>query len=181
MENANPADIRSLEGMHRELGLLLAVLQAGTMDWRKELGEVSDESVVWQPFAGGHSIGLCVLHLADAESYWIETVAAGRERDEQEIALLLSRETQQYSVKWPDPPRLPLPWFYEQQDKIRDRTIETVRSIGDPDSVGRREKDGETYTFTLRWILQHLIAHESHHGGQAVLLKLMHDKRAESG
>ena len=47
------------------VGLLLAVLENTTREWREdELGDISDDTVVWQPFPHGHNIGALILHLS---------------------------------------------------------------------------------------------------------------------
>jgi len=101
-------DIAPLTGMHPEIGLLAAALEDGTREWREELGRVSPDALVWQPFPGGHSIGALILHNIDVEAYWIEQFCAGKNRPEGEERLLLSEETHQYSVEWPKPPKKPL-------------------------------------------------------------------------
>ena len=72
-------DVPPAERMNREVGLLLAMLDDGTREWRGELGDVPDEAVVWQPFPNGHSIGAVILHIAAVEVHWLHRVAGGRE------------------------------------------------------------------------------------------------------
>ncbi len=165
-------DVTPVEGLNLEIGLLLAMLDDNTQNWREELGDVPDEAVIWQPAPDMHSIGALILHIADVEANWLYEVAAGGARDEEELRRLLSKETQQYAIRWPVPPRQPLVWYYAQQDAIRERTRQTVRALNDPNHIGtRRNKD-----FTLRWLLHHVITHEAYHGGQAMLLSLLKPK-----
>lgn len=54
----------SLRGYQESYGLLCAILQAGTNEWRLELDqELSENAVVWQPNPGMHSIGAIILHM----------------------------------------------------------------------------------------------------------------------
>ena len=156
-----------------ELGLLFASLEDGTREWRGELGDVSIEQLVWQPFPGGHSVGGLLLHIADVEGWWIETVLAGRERSEEEVRQMLSEETKQSSVEWPTPPAEPFAYYDEILQSVRRRTRETLREF--PDAAAR-VRYGDENEFTPRWILSHVVQHDSYHGGQAVLLKLMHER-----
>lgn len=165
-------DVRPVTGVEPVLGLLLGMLEDGTKKWRREMGEVTDEAILWQPFPGGHSIGLLILHMADVEAFWLHEVAAGQTRTDAERARLLSVETRQYQVQWPLPPERPLAWFFEQHDAIREKTREILWPFTSAEQICIRLRDGEG--FTLRWLLHHVINHEAYHGGQAVLLSLMH-------
>lgn len=152
------------------VGLLLAVLDNTTREWREdELGDVPDDAVVWQPFPHGHSIGALILHIADVEAGWLHEVAAGRARTDKERRALLSQETDQDAVRWPDAPREPLSWYFARHDEVRARTRELILPLTDLEqATPHHEAD-----FTLRWLLGHVIAHEAYHGGQAVFLSLM--------
>ncbi len=166
-------DVPPVAGLDVQTGLLLAMLDDATNDWREELGEVSEEAVVWQSFPGGHSIGALILHIADVEAYWLHQIGAGQARFEEELARLLSKETQQYDISWPRPPAQALPWFLAQHDEIRARTRQIVSTWDDPAHV-RPRKDTE---FTRRWLLHHVLTHEAYHGGQAVLLSILHGRQ----
>jgi uncharacterized damage-inducible protein DinB len=163
-------DLTAVDGLEPQLGLLLAMLDDGTREWRGEIGDVPEDAVVWQPFPGGHSIGAVILHMADAELYWVQEIAAGQPVSADDEARLLSKQTDQYAVRWPTPPARPLAWYFQQRDEVRARTHQIVRKLGDPGHLGAR---GDR-RYTLRWILHHVIGHEAYHGGQAVLLSLMH-------
>lgn len=166
-------DVPPVPGADVQIGLLLAMLGDGTKDWREELGEVSKEMVLWQPFPHAHSIGALILHIADVEAYWLHQIGAGQARSEEELARLLSEETQQYDLSWPRPPAQPLSWFFAQHDEIRARTRQIVATWDDPAHARPRE-DAE---FTRRWLLHHVLTHEAYHGGQAVLLSILHGRQ----
>jgi len=167
-------DVRPLEGHHPETGLLLASLVDSTREWRENLESPSVEAVTWQPWPDSHSIGALILHIIDVESYWFETFAAKQERDPEETKLFLSEETQQYGGKWPAPPAEPLSWYFALHDRIRARAFDALRDIA-PDTVFER-KD---FTCTLRWVVAHVVEHDSYHGGQAVLLHEMWKKTSQ--
>jgi uncharacterized damage-inducible protein DinB len=174
MDEPKLYDVAPLGGFSSDMGLLIAMLQEGTREWREELGRVGKEAVIWQPFPTGHSIGTLMLHIADVEAYWIEKVAAGRKLDPEEQQLLLSNEINQYGVSWPPSPRKPLSYFLEIQDRIRERTIRTLQELGNP-NMTVTWRNGKV-VFTLRWIVHHVITHEAYHAGQAVLLNLIYRK-----
>jgi uncharacterized damage-inducible protein DinB len=172
-------DVKPVAGLDSQTGLLLAMLDDGTKEWRSELGRVAQEAIVWQPYSDGHSIGGEVLHIADVEAYWIQEVAYRKPLSEAELKTLLSKETKQYSFCWPTPPKKPLSWYFAQHDRMRQRTRKIVRELADPEYLAHRKKRTKSYEFTLRWLLHHVITHEAYHGGQAVLLALQykHQKR----
>lgn len=171
---AENVDVKPVEGMEIQTGLLLAMLDDATQDWRRHLGEVSEDALCWQPAPNAHSIGAILLHIADVESHWLYAVATGQMRSEEEVRRLLSKETKQAIGEWPAPPRRPLAWYYAQHDEIRERTRHTIRELNNPEHIGTRREQG----FTLRWLLHHVITHESYHFGQAVLLSLLYPKLA---
>ncbi len=171
--NINTMDSAPIVNLDPQVGLLMAVLEDGTREWREEIGQISDDAVVWQPFERGHSIGALILHIADVERFWIEQVAGGRQPTPEELAELLSNETDQDAVHWPTPPKLPLSWYFRKHDTVRQRTLKLAETLTEPERV-HSFKYGQR---TLRWILGHVVQHESYHGGQAVLLSLMYDRR----
>ena len=163
-------DVAPLEGSDLQIGLLLSMLEEGTIEWREELGAVSEEAVVWQPVPNGHSIGGVILHIADVEAFWLHEVAVGHKRSQEEIERLLSQETQQYQGIWPKCPHEPLSWYLEQHDEIRQRTRQYLAGL--MDSQETRNREGRDSEYTVRWLLSHVIIHEAYHAGQAVLLSL---------
>lgn len=166
-------DVAPTEGFHPEIGLLLATLEDGSREWREELGEPTPGALRWQPFPNGHSIGTLILHIAHAEAWWIEEALAGRKLTSEEKRDLLHDETHQDDVMWPTPPEWTCAEFFDRLDRVRKRTAETLRSVTGPD---RTVVLSDEYSTSVRWIVAHLVQHESYHGGQAVLLRLMHER-----
>jgi uncharacterized damage-inducible protein DinB len=166
-------DVAPVAGLDVQTGLLLAMLDDNTADWRGELGEVSDDAVLWQPFPHAHSIGALILHIADVEANWLHEIGAGQTRSEEELSRLLSQETQQYQIIWPTPPAHPLSWFLAQHNEIRARTRQIVSAWDDPALV----RPAHNVEFTRRWLLHHVLTHEAYHGGQAVLLSILHGRQ----
>jgi uncharacterized damage-inducible protein DinB len=168
-------DLRLSRDIPLDYRLQVAELQATTRKWRQELGKVRDHQIGWRISPQGHSIGTILLHMADVEAFWVEQFVLGIERDPAELRELLSEETEQYAGRWPDPPLRPLDWFYEWQDRVRERTLEAVTRFG-PSEVGV-EREGLP-SLTPRWVLHHVSHHEAYHAGQLVMLKSLAPKRA---
>jgi uncharacterized damage-inducible protein DinB len=170
-------DVKPVSGIEPALGLQLAMLANTTWEARDDLGRVGVEALRWQAFPGGHSIGGVLLHVIDVEAYWVERVGAKKRPDPEELKLLMADEIDQGREKWPTPPKRPLSWYYELQDRVRERTIRTVGELGRSDLASERSSGGHKMRFTLRGILSHVIQHEAYHSGQAVLLKMLHKRR----
>ena len=160
-------DVKPLEGYQDPYGLLCAILQDGTREWRVELGtDLSEEAMVWQPHPGMHSIGGIILHIVSVEISWFERFVLGLPADPEERKITMTDETDVDEWQWPVPPRRPLSWYLELQDRVRARILEGIKRWPAPDTALGSGDD----KITPRWVLGHVIQHESYHGGQAVLL-----------
>jgi uncharacterized damage-inducible protein DinB len=167
-------DAAPLPGYQEPYGLLCAILQDGTNEWRWELDQdLSEDAVVWQPHPGMHSIGAIILHIAAVEVFWFERFALGLDPDPAEWKLVMWDETDVDEWRWPEPPRKPISWYFELHDRIRARTLESIKKWPPADTA--REHRGEPKT--LRWVFGHVIQHEAYHGGQAVILNRLWDLR----
>jgi len=170
-------DAEPLPGYPEPYGILCAVLQDGTNEWRWELDQnLSEDAIVWQAYPGGHSIGGIILHIVAAEIFWFERFALQLPADPEERKLMMSAETTVDEWKWPEPHRKPISWYFELHDRVRARTLEGVKNWPAPDSS--RDWDGQPRT--MRWVLGHVIQHEAYHGGQAVLLNHLWNLKSAS-
>jgi uncharacterized damage-inducible protein DinB len=161
-------DAHPLPGYQEPYGLLCAILQDGSNEWRWELDpNLSEDAIVWQPHPGMHSIGGVILHIVEVEVFWFEQFVLDQTPDQEERALLMADEIDQDSWAWPTPPLKPLSWYFELHDRVRLRTLESIKSWPAPDF--EKELGGDPRT--MRWVLGHVIQHEAYHGGQAVLLQ----------
>lgn len=161
-------DAKPLPDYQEPYGLLCAILQDGTNEWRLELDpKLSEDAIVWQPYPGAHSLGGVVMHIMAVEVFWFERFVLDLPSDPEELKLTLAEETDVDEGRWPEPPRKPLSWYFEQHDRIRSRTLESIKQW--PASDTSKVLHGNPRT--CRWVLGHVIQHEAYHGGQAVLLQ----------
>ncbi len=58
-------------------------------------------------------------------------------------------------------------------DKVRERTRKTIAELADPNRICA---DPRGRDFTLRWVMNHAIAHESYSGGQIVMLSELYKR-----
>ena len=150
-----------------EVATYINMLEQSTGEWRGMLGtDLTPEQLVHQAYAGAHSIGAVLLHMADSEAIWTMEVLAGGSVPESLKKELLTDETDVWNGKWPVVPSEPLAYYYEKQDRVREHTLRVLAGLTDI------EKDVSAWgnTFTIRWILGHMVSHDSQHGGQAILL-----------
>ena len=160
-------DVEPLPDYEEPYGLLCAILQDGTKEWRAELDpDLSVDAVVWQPHPNTHSIGGVILEIAAVEVFWFERFALGLPFDPEERRLLMADEIDVDAWQWPAPHRQPISWYFDLHDRIRARTLESIKKWPSADTA--IEHHGRQVT--LRWVLGHVIQHEAYHGGQAVLL-----------
>ena len=167
-------DAAPLAGCQSDLGLLAAVLQDGTREWRWELEGVTEDAIVWQPFPGGHSIGALMFHIIEAEVFWVEMICKGMPADEALMKEIMSAEIKQDEIQWPTPPRKPISYYFGLHDQVRARMLEHIATLQDPAEV----KDRKDHDVTVRWVLGHIIQHEAYHGGQIILLNEIFKRRS---
>jgi uncharacterized damage-inducible protein DinB len=150
-----------------EVAVYMKMLEQSTSEWRGMLGtDVTPAQLVHQAYPGAHSIGAVLLHMADSEAIWTMEVLAGGSVPAALKKELLADETDAWNGKWPVVPSEPLAYYYEKQDRVREHTLRVLAGLTDI------EKDVSAWgnTFTIRWILGHMVSHDSQHGGQAILL-----------
>ena len=165
-----------MEGVENgEIALMLAQLDEGTREWLGELPEdLTEAEIAWQPFENGHSIATLCVHIAEVEAFWLHHVACGEPYQDIETPSLDGGLIEQDKIEWAaPPPGRPLSYYTDLMASVRARTRELVGKLDDQKRVSTRS-DGRK--FTLRWLLTHVIGHESYHGGQAVLLLILKRK-----
>ncbi len=131
--------------------------------------DLTPEQLSWQPYDGGNSIATLLLHLAGTEAFWIRERLGGEKLSREEWA--------EYGME--DYPKLKSPdgkdlsYFFSKLDTMREKTRQAIAAIkaADLGRVYQEEFQGKSYTFSVRWILHHLVEHEAHHKGQIVILR----------
>ncbi len=161
-------DVEPLPGYPEPYGLLCAVLQDGTSDWRGELwgAEIGPDVTAWRPRPGGQSIGAILLHMVIVEIFWFECFVLGQRPSDEDKRTLLWDEIDVDEGRWPDPPAQPIQWYFDLFDRVRSRSLERIRQWPPPATLV--ERNGMSRT--PRWVLGHVIQHEAYHGGQVVML-----------
>ncbi|MBS1724748.1 MAG: DinB family protein [Armatimonadetes bacterium] len=166
-----------LPGYPEPYGLLGAILQDATSDWREELtwfakdraeldAKLGRDFTTWRVRSGGQTAGAVILHMIIAELYWFEVFALDREVPAEDKALIKWSEINVDEGKWPEPPAEPLSWYFDLQDRFRTQALEAVKSW--PSAATTKIHHGNPVSYA--WVFGHVIQHESYHGGQILLI-----------
>ena len=132
---------------------------------------ISDDKIGKPAFLGVHSIGGLVLHIAEAEWFYMQMVFLGHQLTEEDKAMAC----------WDildDVERIARNGYTAEfclleAERIRNQTRDVLFSCSDKDldRLITHERNGKTTEYNLRWILHHLVDHESQHKGQILMLK----------
>lgn len=122
-------------------------------------------------FLGAHSIGGLVLHIGEAEWFFMQMVVIGHKLSEED-------KNAPYWDVLDDLERVArcgytAEFCLSEIEKIRNQTRDVLFSYNDKDleRIITFERNGVTTEYNLRWILHHLIDHEAQHKGQIFMLK----------
>ena len=134
---------------------------------------VSWTDMAQRAFAGANTIGTLLMHVAEAELFWMQAVIKGEALSREQ------REEYRFDVFGrPDAPQMEprdVGYFRIRLERVRVITRSALKPLADTDIDALRPWEdveaGEKRDFSVRWILNHLLEHESHHRGQILLLK----------
>lgn len=163
--------LESMPGFSNGIGFYLSGMEEVREQLREAVAGMSDDQVGRPAVPDAHSIAALVLHIGEAEWYWMQGVVSGSKvTDEIRNAPYwdVLKDPAGFSQK-----SYSAEFCLNEIRKIRQQTYETLASFDDSqlDRVFSFERKGETYELSLRWILHHLIDHEAQHKGQILLLK----------
>ncbi len=161
----------SVPGFSTEIGFYLSGMEEVRIQLVEAVEGMSDEHIGRPAIPGAHAIGALVLHIGEAEWYWMQCVISGQKVTE-EI------RCSPYWDVLTEPPGSSYKGYsaefcLNEIQKLREQTRGTLAAFTDSD-LGRiysRQRRGETQEQSLRWILHHLIDHEAQHKGQILMLK----------
>jgi|SRR5918911_1387917 uncharacterized damage-inducible protein DinB len=161
------------------LGLSLAAMEEVRGQLREAVENLSDEQVSRRAVPGAHSIGALVLHIGEAEWWWMNCVIKGHR-------LTLEDRRRPFWDVLKDPDAFAAKGYsasfcLETIDTIREETRRFLASLRDEalENVYSYTRGPTTIEPTLRWILHHLVDHEAQHKGQILMLKRLLGLRTE--
>ncbi|MCA1602932.1 MAG: DinB family protein [Acidobacteria bacterium] len=120
---------------------------------------------------GAHSIAALVLHIGEAEWWWMRCNVSGHKltpKDRQAPYWDVLKDPDSFASK-----HYSAKFCLDEIAKIRNQTRDLLASFNDDDleRIISFERRDERHEHSLRWILHHLIDHESQHKGQILMLK----------
>ena len=158
-------------GLSTGIGYCLAGMEEVRRQVEVAVKDIPDDQIGRPPFLGAHSIGGLVLHIGEAEWFWMQMVVAGHELTEEDktapfwdvLEDVDAVARKGYTTEF----------CLSEIDKIRNQTRDVLFSYNDKDleRIITYERHGETTEYNLRWILHRLIDHEAQHKGQILMLK----------
>ena len=158
-------------GLSTGIGYYLAGMEEVRRQVQVTVKSIPEDRIGQPAFLGAHSIGGLVLHIGEAEWFWMQMVVAGHELTEED------KKTPYWDVL-DDVERVARNGYttefcLNEIDLIRNQTRDVLFSYNDKDleRIITYERGGETTEYNLRWILHRLIDHEAQHKGQILMLK----------
>ncbi|MDQ2921916.1 MAG: DinB family protein [Acidobacteriota bacterium] len=163
--------LNSIPGLSTEIGFYLGGMEEVREQLREAVEGMSSDHIGRPAISDAHAIGALVLHIGEAEWYWLQCVVSGQKVTDQISCA-------PYWDVLKDPKAFPeksysAEFCLNEIKKIREQTHEILATFKDSDleRIFSTERRGETHERSLRWILHHLIDHEAQHKGQILMLK----------
>lgn len=166
---------RRVLGPHPGLSTGIGYYLAGMEEVRGQVvaavKNIPDEFIGRPAFLGAHSIGGLVLHIGEAEWFWMQMVVSGHQLTDEDKkapfwdilddvdAVTRNNYTAEFCL--------------QEVEKIRNQTRDVLFAYNDKDleRLITYERNGKISEYNLRYILHHLIDHEAQHKGQILMLK----------
>jgi uncharacterized damage-inducible protein DinB len=163
--------LSSIPGFSNEIGFYLGGMEEVREQLREAVEGMSDDHIGRQAISDAHAIGALVLHIGEAEWYWMQCVVSGQVVSDQIRCTPywdVLKDPKGFSGK-----NYSADFCLNEIKQIREQTHGTLAAFKDSDleRIFSIERGGETHERSLRWILHHLIDHEAQHKGQILTLK----------
>jgi uncharacterized damage-inducible protein DinB len=158
-------------GLSTGIGYYLAGMEEVRSQLVAAVKDVPDELIGKPAFLGAHSIGGLVLHIGEAEWFWMQMVVSGHQlTDEDKKAPYWDILDDVDAVARNG---YTAAFCLEEVTKIRNQTRDVLFACNDKDleRIITFERHDKPTEHNLRWILHHLIDHEAQHKGQILMLK----------
>jgi|SRR3954451_3854557 uncharacterized damage-inducible protein DinB len=167
-----PIDRRVDPPLH---GTEVAVLR-GFLDYQRDTLRLKCRGLTQQQLAqplppSDMTLGGMMKHLAIVESSWFESVFAGGEYMPpfDNVDWDADRDWEWHSAQEDDPQELLA--LFDEAVRRADAVVDTALSGGGLEQESARRSRREDSTFTLRWILVHMIEEYARHNGHADLIR----------
>src|SRR5215210_316417 len=150
-------------GLSTAIGYYLSGMEEVRTQLVVAVKAIPDDLIGKPAFLGAHSIGALVLHIGEAEWFWVQMVVGGHELTDEDKkapcwdilddidAVARNGFTTEFCLM--------------EIKKIRNQTRDLLFSYNakDLERIINYERNGVMTEHNLRWILHHLIDHEAQH------------------
>lgn len=166
-------------GVSQGIGFSLAAMEEVREQLRNAVREMSDEEIARRALPGAHSIGALVLHIGEAEWWWMNCVIKSHRLTIEDRRLPfwdILKDPDGFAAKG-----YSTSFCLDTIDAIRLETREFLATLKDDDleNVYSHTRGRTTIEPSLRWILHHLVDHEAQHKGQVLMLKRLLGAKTE--
>jgi uncharacterized damage-inducible protein DinB len=158
-------------GLSTGIGYYLSGMEEVRSQLVAAVKDIPDEMIGKPAFLGAHSIGGLLLHIGEAEWFWMQMVVSGHQlTDEDKKAPCWDILDDVEAVARN---RYTAAFCLQEIGKIRNQTRDVLFTYNDKDleRIIHFERNDKPTEHNLRWILHHLIDHEAQHKGQILMLK----------
>jgi uncharacterized damage-inducible protein DinB len=163
--------LKSYPELPPRVALLWGMLEATREKTHKFVNGLSEKELSTRAAPGAHTIGTLLTHIAETEFSWVKEVILGKPLSQEEKKTF--RSDLYGKPDDPQAPPVPLEFFLENLQLVRQLTKETVFKLKDAELESVRIEEGKEkrYEDSIGWILYHLVEHEAGHQGQIAMLK----------
>ncbi|HYE66870.1 MAG TPA: DinB family protein [Pyrinomonadaceae bacterium] len=158
-------------GVTPGIGFYLGALEEVREQLDQIVRDMSNDQIARRAVPGANPIGALVLHIGEAEWWWMQCIVAGHELTEED------RQAPYWDVL-DDPEGFAARGYsarycLEVIGRIREQSRDLLARFSDEDleRIVRRQWRERTIEASLRWVLHHLVDHEAQHKGQILMLK----------
>ena len=117
------------------------------------IDKFSQDELTYAPFRGSWPVGQIMLHIPECEDFWLHSLVTGQFKPPVEYLL------QQYPTKEA---------ICGVLQATRQRTVALLDRLSEAD-LNQTYRTSHEETFTLAWIIWHVLEHEIHHRGELSL------------
>ncbi len=162
--------LEPMAGVSREIGFYLSGWEETRAQLRDAVKDLSAEELARRVLPNAHQIGNLILHIGEAESWWIHSIVAEKELDD---------EAKKFA-HWDDTVETDFAGknyaahdCIEKIDEISRMSRGILAEFADEDleRIFVLDKPEKRLEISLRSILRHLADHKATHKGQILMLK----------
>jgi uncharacterized damage-inducible protein DinB len=168
-----------------QVGLFIAELDDQNRRLLEDLKDITPAELEWQSAPGMNTIGMLLAHIAIVEAWWMHVgpLAKGStEAAAEPLPGIIGMGFKDDGLPIERAGGLPAPnlagkdlaFYADALQRARNFTKEITVSMtnDDLDRTGSlKRRDGSTGTYTVRWVLYHVLEHEAAHYGQISFIR----------